>query len=52
MPSHFTDRAMPSRIKTVKLALVTSFMSAAHAVMGRAQLRNVKWRAERLATVG
>jgi hypothetical protein len=38
--------------KSVKLALVTSFMSAAHAVMGRAQLRNIKRRAERLAAVG
>jgi hypothetical protein len=37
---------------SVKLALVTSFMSAAHAVMGRAQLRHIKRRAERLATVG
>jgi hypothetical protein len=37
---------------SVKLALVTSFMSAAHAVMGRTQLRNIKRRAERLAVVG
>lgn len=36
----------------LKLALVTSFMSAAHAVMGRTQLRNVKRRAEGAATVG
>jgi hypothetical protein len=35
----------------LKLALVTSFMSAAHAVMGRTQLRNVKRRAEQVATV-
>lgn len=35
----------------LKLALVTSFMSAAHAVMGRTQLHNVKRRAERAATV-
>ena len=35
-----------------KLALITSFMSAAHAVMGRAQLRNIKRRAERLAATG
>jgi hypothetical protein len=33
-----------------KLALITSFMSAAHAVMGRVQLRNIKRRAEAHAT--
>jgi hypothetical protein len=38
--------------KSVKLAFVTSFMSAAHAVMGRAQLRNIKRRAERPAAAG
>jgi hypothetical protein len=35
--------------RSIKLALVTSFMAAAHAVMERAQLRNIKRRAERLA---
>jgi hypothetical protein len=35
--------------RSIKLALVTSFMAAAHAVVERAQLRNIKRRAERLA---
>jgi hypothetical protein len=42
-------RVRAAYASSVKLAFVTSFMSAAHAVMGRAQLRHIKRRAEKLA---
>ena len=42
-------RVRADYVPGIKLALVTSFMAGAHALMERAQLRNIKRRAERLA---
>jgi hypothetical protein len=46
-----TTRVRAEYAPGLKLAFVTSFMSAAHAVLGRMQLRNIKRRAEHLAPV-